>query len=393
MELSDYYNEYEAFRFTNAIKEFQQNKIETPYILINQGIIQRQYLKMKQLYPDMKVYYAVKANPNDEIIRLLDYLGSNFDIASKYQLDQVLKLNVTPDRISYGNTIKKIKDIQYFYKKGVRLFATDSISDVKNIATAAPNSKIFCRILPEQCENADWPLSKKFGCSINMSIQILKIAKQNNLIPYGISFHVGSQQRNINSWKVMLQKVKYIFDKLKQNNIQLKMINLGGGLPANYVQKTESTEIYFKYIKEYIDTLFPDTNLQIIMQPGRSLVGNSAIMISSIINITQKHFGINQPKWLYTDASLFNGLIQTVGQAIKYPIVCFMKEKEKQLSQYILAGPTCDSMDILYEKNKIQLPTNLESNDKLIWITTGAYTSSYAAVGFNGFPPIKSYFI
>lgn len=109
----------------------------------------------------------------------------------------------------------------------------------------------------------------------------------------------------------MLQKVKYIFDSLKEYNIQLKMINMGGGLPANYIQKTETTETYFKYIKEYINTLFPE-DIQIIMQPGRSLVGNSGVIVSSIINITQKHFGVNQPKWLYTDASLFNGLIQTV---------------------------------------------------------------------------------
>lgn len=392
MNVLDYYTQDQSARIFAAVSEFQTNKIETPYILINTDIIQRQYLKMKQLYTDVKIYYAVKANPSNQIIRLLDDLGSNFDIASRYQLDQVLNLGISADRVSYGNTIKKVRDIQYFYKKGVRLFATDSLSDIQNISKVAIGSKVFCRILPEQCEQADWPLSKKFGCSINMAIQILKYAKQHGLVPYGISFHVGSQQRNINSWKVMLQKVKYIFDTLKQFDIQLKMINLGGGLPANYIQKTESTETYFKYIKEYISTLFSE-DVQIIMQPGRSLVGNSGVIISQVINITQKHFGVNQPKWLYTDASLFNGLIQTIGQSIKYPIICIGKQNEQQLQQYIIAGPTCDSMDILYQKQKIKLPVNIKSGDKLLWITAGAYTASYAAVCFNGFPPIKTYFI
>lgn len=181
MRILDYYTQDQINRLYLAVDELQHNKIETPYILINADIIQKEYLKMLQLYSKVKIYYAVKANPNDQIIRLLHYLGSNFDIASRYELDQVLKIGVSPDRISYGNTIKKIQDIQYFYKKGVRLFATDSLSDMQNISKVATGSKIFCRILPEQCEDADWPLSKKFGCSINMAIQILKQAKDKRI--------------------------------------------------------------------------------------------------------------------------------------------------------------------------------------------------------------------
>ena len=101
----------------------------------------------------------MKANPATEITELLRDKGSNFDIASIYELDKVMKTGVGPERISYGNTIKKSKDIRYFYEKGVRLFATDSEADLRNIAKAAPGAKVV-RILTEGSTTADWPLSR-----------------------------------------------------------------------------------------------------------------------------------------------------------------------------------------------------------------------------------------
>ncbi len=128
-------------------------------------------------FPFAKVYYAVKANPAIEITELLRDKGSNFDIASIYELDKVMSAGVAAERISYGNTIKKARDIRYFFEKGVRLFATDSEADLRNIAKAAPGAKIYVRILTEGSNSADWPLSRKFGCQSDMAMDLLILAK------------------------------------------------------------------------------------------------------------------------------------------------------------------------------------------------------------------------
>ena len=197
--------------------QFSQN-IETPCIIIDLDIIKKTYQEMVTAFPYAKVYYAMKANPSNEIIKLLRDLGSSFDVASVNELDQLLSLGVSPDRISYGNTIKKARDIDYFYRKGVRLFVTDCIGDLNNIAKYAPGSNVFIRIL-YQSETADWPLSRKFGCHPDKAVHLIKEAKNQNLVPYGISFHVGSQQRDIGAWGDCLSIVKNIFDYAKHQGI------------------------------------------------------------------------------------------------------------------------------------------------------------------------------
>jgi len=199
---------------------------------VDLGIIRRNYERLAQLFPFAKQYYAVKANPAPEIITLLNRLGSNFDIASRWELDKVLALGVTPDRISYGNTIKKARDVEYFYAKGVRLFATDSKTDLHNIASKAPGSRIYVRILVEGSQSADWPLSRKFGCHPDMAYNLLVEAKALGLEPYGISFHVGSQQRDIGQWDEAIAKTNYLFRALEEEEgINLKMINMGAASP------------------------------------------------------------------------------------------------------------------------------------------------------------------
>ena len=178
------------------IKAFSDTH-ETPFLVVDLATIDRQYDDMLQHFPYARTYYAVKANPAPEILTLLRDKGACFDIASTYELDKVLALGVTPDRLSFGNTIKKAKDIRTFYQKGVRMFATDSEADLRNIAKAAPGARIYTRILTEGTLTADWPLSRKFGCESDMAMDLLILARDLGLEPYGVSFHVGSQQREI----------------------------------------------------------------------------------------------------------------------------------------------------------------------------------------------------
>ncbi|WP_236232988.1 type III PLP-dependent enzyme [Pseudomonas tohonis] len=363
---------------------------DTPFVVIDKQTIADAYDQLVGCFPFAKIYYAVKANPATEITELLRDKGSNFDIASIYELDKVMKTGVGPERISYGNTIKKAKDIRYFFEKGVRLFATDSEADLRNIAKAAPGSKIYVRILTEGSTSADWPLSRKFGCNPDMALDLLILAKQLGLEPYGLSFHVGSQQRDIDVWDAAIAKVKVIFERLKEEDgITLKMINMGGGFPANYIQRTNALETYAEEITRFLKEDFGDELPEIILEPGRSLIANAGILVSEVVLVARKSRTAVE-RWVYTDVGKFSGLIETMDESIKFPI---WTEKKGEMEEVVIAGPTCDSADIMYENYKYGLPLNLASGDRLYWLSTGAYTTSYSAVEFNGFPPLKAFYL
>ncbi len=385
---ADFVSDYDWKRFLN----FSEN-LETPNIVINLHQIKQNFIKLQDSFPFAHIYYAIKSNPGDPVLKLLAELGSNFDVASIYELDKILSFNVHPDRLSYGNTIKKAKDIKYFYDKGVRMFATDSKDDLKNIAKFAPGSRIYVRMLVENSQTADWPLSRKFGCHPDMAYDLLVQAKNLGLTPYGVSFHVGSQQRDIGAWDDAIAKAKYLFSSLEEEEgIRLSMINMGGGFPAHYIQPTNELKDYASEITRYLHDDFGDELPMIILEPGRSLVGDCGILTSEIILISRKNNTALQ-RWVYQDAGKFNGLIETMDEAMKYPIVSEKDEDNAKEGEVIIAGPTCDSADIMYEDFKYKLPLTLKAGDKLYWLSTGAYTSSYASVEFNGFPPLKTYFM
>ena len=386
MDRKDYISDSEWKHFMS----FSEN-LETPCVVINLKTIKKNYQKLRENFPYADIFYAIKANPHEEIISMLNEMGSCFDIASRYELDKVLKLGVSPERLSYGNTIKKAKDIAYFYEKGVRMFATDSKDDLKNIAQFAPGSRVYVRILVENTTSADWPLSRKFGCHPDMAYDLCIQARDSGLIPYGISFHVGSQQRDIGQWNDAIAKTKYLMDSLEEEEeIKLEMVNMGGGFPASYVTPANDLSEYASEISRYLEDDFGEERPRIILEPGRSLVGDSGILVTEVVMISRKN-NTALFRWVYLDTGLFNGLIETLNESLKYPIITAKDEGCKKWGEVVLAGPTCDSMDIMYEDYKYSLPTNLKPGDRVYFLTTGAYTSSYASVEFNGFPPIKTY--
>ncbi|MCR5401188.1 MAG: type III PLP-dependent enzyme [Treponema sp.] len=384
--------DYVSDKDWNNFLEFSKD-LETPNIVINLNVVKKNFISLKESFPYAKIFYAVKSNPGEPVLQMLSEMGSNFDIASRYELDLINKFNVSPDRLSYGNTIKKAKDIKYFYDKGIRMFATDSKDDLKNIAEMAPGSKIYVRILIESTTTADWPLSRKFGCHPDMAYDLLVQARELGLVPYGISFHVGSQQRDIGQWNDAIAKAKYLFTSLEEEEgIRLSMINMGGGFPASYVDPTNDLCIYASEITRYIKEDFGENIPEIILEPGRSLVGDSGILTSEVI-LTSRKNNTALSRWVYIDAGKFNGLIETLDESIKYPIITSKDSPNVKEGEVIIAGPTCDSMDIMYENVKYKLPVNLKAGDKIYWLSTGAYTSTYASVAFNGFPPIMTYYM
>lgn len=366
--------------------EAYANDKATPCLVVDVKKIGERYDELTRAMPSAKLYYAMKANPLDEVITLLYSRGAYFDFASRFELDQLLRLGVSPDRVSYGNTIKKESDIAYAFKKGVRLYTTDSRSDIEKLARVAPGSRVNFRLLLDG-SGADWPLSKKFGAHPDMIYKLVKHAKKLGLVPYGISFHVGSQQRDIGQWDNAIALVKYLFDALRADGIRMRSINLGGGLPAQYLKPAQGVSAYAESILRYIKEDFPDGELELIMEPGRSLVADAGVIVTEVVLISKKS-DTNRTRWVYLDIGKFGGLIETTDEAIKYPIYFPGRDGKEEWSEVILAGPTCDSADILYENYKYKVPNNLKEGERVYILTAGAYTMSYSAVGFNGFPPL-----
>ena len=360
----------------------------TPFLVVDTDIVADNYKRLRSAVPGAGIYYAVKANPAPEILKLLTKLGSSFDTASVNEIDMVLATGASADRISYGNTIKKKADIAAAYERGVKLYAFDSDAELGKIADAAPGSKVFCRILTSGA-NADWPLSRKFGCDVEMAKNLLIAAAKREVIPYGVSFHVGSQQRDPAQWDAAVAQAAWLFRECEQAGVQLTMLNIGGGFPTRYRKLVPKMADYGNAIYESLGRHFGNRIPDIIVEPGRQMVGSAGVIQTEVVLISKKSEGDSR-RWVYLDIGKFGGLAETMDEAIQYPIV---SARKGSLAPVVLAGPTCDSADILYEKADYRLPEDLEIGDKLEIRSAGAYTTTYAAVAFNGFEPIKTYCI
>lgn len=384
IKLTDYLSRDELER----VRKFSHGK-ETPFLLIDLRRVGKRYDELKKGLPYAQIYYAMKANPEPEIIKLLSRRGAYFDVASVQEIDQLLALGISTERMSYGSTIKKEKHIAYAYKKGIRIFATDSESDLRKLARQAPGAKVIFRIILEG-GHADWPLSRKFGAHPDMIYHLIKLGHNLGIEPYGISFHVGSQQRDIGQWDSAISMCKYLFNTLKEDGIILKAINLGGGFPADYIHPTQAISNYTKSITKFLKEDFGKNIPEILVEPGRSLVADAGVIVTEIILISKKSES-HEHRWVYLDIGKFGGLMETLDESIKYPIFPLEKIGGSGKMEVILAGPTCDSYDILYEDHRYNLSNKLKDGDKLLILTAGAYTKSYSAIEFNGFPPLKSY--
>jgi len=371
-------------------KFLAEQKPETPCLIIDLDIVTQAYKLLRRYLPLARVFYAVKANPAPEVVGALKDLGSSFDVASRNEIDLCLGRGIAADNISYGNTIKKERDIAYAYEKGVRLFAFDSLPELEKLSRVAPGARVFCRILVE-CTGADWPLSRKFGCEAEMARDLLVRAREKGLEPFGISFHVGSQQTRLDQWDIAIGKTAMLFSELNAAGIELKMINIGGGLPAHYRDDVASVDDYSNAIMNAMTKHFGNNLPLMIIEPGRSLVGDSGSLETEVVLISRKSYE-EDVRWVYLDIGKFGGLAETMDEAIKYRLQ-MPGQDNGETGPVVLAGPTCDSADILYEKNQYQMPLSLKVGDKIRILATGAYTTTYAAVNFNGFAPLKAYYV
>ncbi|MSO88552.1 MAG: type III PLP-dependent enzyme [Rhodospirillaceae bacterium] len=375
---------------TPKISRFlSEKRPPSPCLVVDLDVIAENYRQLRKALPLVHIYYAVKANPAPEILTVLRGLDSNFDSASIYEIEECLKLGIAPSRISFGSTIKKRDHIAHAFGHGIDLFAFDCIGELEKLAIAAPGARVFCRILMSG-EGADWPLSRKFGCEIDMARDLILKARDLGLDPHGVSFHVGSQQRDLSQWDIALGKTKMLFTALNDAGIELRMINLGGGFPAHYRSAIPAIDAYADAIMAAMTKHFGNDLPTMLVEPGRGIAGDAGTIEAEVVLISKKGYGDDR-RWVYLDIGKFGGLPETMGEAIQYRIKT--PRDGGPTGPVILAGPTCDEVDVLYEKSDYRLPLDLQIGDRVQIFATGAYTTTYSSVGFNGFPPLPAYYI
>ena len=362
---------------------------DPPCLVVDLDVISANFGALRSALPQAEIYYAVKANPASPVLRRLVELGSSFDAASLSEIERCLAAGANPSCIAFGNTAKKMDDIAGAHSRGVRLFAFDSEPELEKLAVAAPGSEVFCRLLVAN-QGAAWPLSGKFGCSAEMAVDLMIKARDMGLAARGISFHVGSQQTEPGAWQAAIGEVARIFTTLAEKGISLDVVNLGGGFPIRYRDEVPELPEVTQAIRTELARAFGNRPPALMIEPGRILTANAGLIRAEVVLVSTKGYG-EPVRWVYLDIGKFGGLAETMDEAIRYALRT--EHPDTGTGPVVLAGPTCDGADILYEHAGYRLPMDLKAGDRIDILDAGAYTASYSSVGFNGFPPLREYYL
>ncbi|MGI5346987.1 type III PLP-dependent enzyme [Streptomyces sp. CA-250714] len=357
------------------------------------GIEQRYETLCREL-PGVRVRFAMKACPVDEVLATLARRGAGIDAASPGEAEQALRAGVPADRMHYGNTVKSDRDIAAAHRLGIRDFATDSLEDVAALAAHAPGSRVFCRLACTG-DGALWGLHDKFGCPPGEAVRVLEQAREAGLVPSGLSVHVGSQQLTATAWRSALETLGDVLRALARRGIRADHINLGGGLPAlGYLDRRgrplePPLGAIFAVIREGMAALrrLHDGPLEFVVEPGRYLVADHGAIRAHVARLTERRRPNGERQhWLYLSCGKFNGLYEM--DALQYRLV-FPGHAGGEYVPAVLAGPTCDSDDAYSPEHAlVPVPRALASGDPVWVLSCGAYALSYTTRGFNGIAPL-----
>jgi len=361
----------------------------TPCLVLDVDRVEESYLALQRALPLARIYYAVKANPAAPVLERLARLGSAFDAAGWEEIAACLAAGAKPEAISFGNTIKKVSAIRRAHSAGVAIYAFDSAEELEKLARHAPGARVYCRILVENT-GADWPLSRKFGTTVETARELMLTAGEMGLDPYGLSFHVGSQQTETAAYEAAIGRVAMLFTDLREAGVNLRMMNLGGGFPVRYRDEVPPIDSFALAIMRAMTAHFGNDLPEMVIEPGRSIVGDAGVVSAEVVLVSRR--GKHDPvRWVYLDIGRFGGLAETEGEAIKYRITT--PHDGTEAGPVSIAGPTCDGADVMYERANYRLPLSLASGERIELHATGAYVTTYASQGFNGFPPLAEHYI
>jgi ornithine decarboxylase len=355
-------------RVREALKQGYTN----PFLLIDLDLVRAKYRRFHAAMPRVHAHYAVKANPDARVLRALAQEGAGFEIASTAELDLLLSLGVAASEIHYSNPIKARDYIAYAASKGVQWFALDSIEELRKIVAVKPDARLYLRIDTPNI-GSDWPLSGKFGVHLKEVDAILDTAAALGADLCGVTFHVGSQCRNAENWRVAIDNSKKIFRKMRLKGLRPRLLNIGGGFPVRLTKPIPSVETIGDIVNACIADLPED--IRVMAEPGRYLVSDAAYFVCRVIG-TLSRAG---QRWVYLDTGMFGGLLEST-QGLQYDL---RTDRKGKLVPWHVAGPTCDSVDVLLQDH--MLPEDLTDGDFIYIPNAGAYTTAYAS-NFNGFP-------
>lgn len=356
----------------------------TPRLELSVGTALTSYLRLASALPGTAIHYAVKANPHPVLLRALAQAGCHFDVASPGEVRAALAAGAPASHLVHSNPVARRDHLEQAFALGVRLFVVDSPGEVAKLADAAPGASLLVRIVTSG-SGSDWPLSRKYGCSVEDAVALLLDAARLGLDPAGVSFHVGSQQRDPQAWGPPIRSAARVFDAVRAHGIRPWLLDLGGGFPAALDGGAlPAVGEFGAAIDAHLAEAFGDERPQTLVEPGRGVVGDAGTVVTSVVGVVDRG-GV---RWVFVDAGVFTGLVETLDEAIRYRLE--VPGVGGPSGPCVLAGPTCDSADVLYETTPVSLPLALAEGDELRIHAAGAYSSCYSTVGFNGFAPLPT---
>jgi ornithine decarboxylase len=360
----------------------------TPFLICDQAAIEHRHSELVDLLPGIRLFYAVKCNSAPEILATVARLGSRFEVASFHELDMVISATGIPaSEVLYSNTVKPPSHIAAAWAIGLFRFAFDSESELRKLATHAPGCSVYVRLAVAD-EHSLFPLSKKFGTSVDEAVRLLVLARELRLVPYGVTFHVGSQCVDPRAWERAIARCAVVFRRLDEAGIRLHMVDLGGGFPARYVDAVPPMPKITAAIARGLGRL-PYRPRLLAAEPGRFLVAESGVLAATVIG-TEDREG---ERWIYLDVGGYNGMMEAVqtGGQWRFPLLTSRDDDlEVPTVPTTVTGPSCDSSDTMFYG--VPLPVTLGVGDRVYIGTAGAYTMSYAS-WFNGFAPPATLFV
>src|SRR5689334_20297110 len=354
------------------VRQAAGQKYIRPFLIVDTAIVRAKARRFRAAMPRVRPHYAVKANPDRRVLKVLIQEGCGFEIASVAELDLLLSLGVPAAEVFYSNPVKARESITYAAAKGVEWFVIDSLDELRRVHEVAPKAKLYLRIATPNI-GSDWPLSGKFGAGAADAREIVATAAKLGADLAGVTFHVGSQCRNPENWRVALEKARNVFDQMAKAGLKPRLLNIGGGFPVRHVKPIPSVEMIGAVVNEGLKAFPEDT--QVIAEPGRYLVSDAGYFVCRVLGTAAR----GGKRWMHWDAGLFGGVIES-SEGLKYRI---RTDRSGPDTPWTVGGPTCDSVDIVMRDEP--LPSDLQEGDFIYIRNAGAYTTAYASQ-FNGFP-------
>ena len=359
------------FQLNQAAVEALAEKYGTPLLVLSLEQIEKNYNLLRTHMPRVKVFYAIKANPHRRILELMRDLGSNFDVASDGEIMELASLGVDGSRMIYANPMKTVNGLRACRNAGVGKMTFDSAGEIDKMARECPGATALLRIRIDN-SSAHVDLNKKFGAGREQALELLQKAKAAGLDAAGIAFHVGSQTTSADPYLNALDIAREIFEEAAANGMQLRIMDIGGGFPIPEPKVRFNLAEMLKQINARLDEDFP--GVEIWCEPGRFICGTAVNLITSVIGVTERG---GQP-WYFLDDGLYGTFSGVLFDQWDFKLISF-KEGEQVAATF--AGPSCDSLDIMFRG---KMTVRQEEGDLILVPICGAYTSA-SATTFNGF--------